>query len=66
MSLLQSDGFFDKLTQVELKKHFQKKKIVSALHLQGSLASAEIRNCLLELLFPENYMASRSNWATNI
>jgi len=64
MPLLQSDGFFDKLTQVKLKKYFQK-KIVMALHLQGSTASDEITKCLLESLFPENSMASRSNWATN-
>jgi len=46
MSLFQSDGFLDKLTRVELKKHFQKKKIVRALYLQGSMALAEIMKCL--------------------
>jgi len=42
MSFFQSDGFLEKLTRVELKKHFQKKKIVRALYLHGPLALAEI------------------------
>ncbi len=46
MPLFQSDGFLEKLTRVELKKHFQKKKIVRALYLQGSMALAEITKSL--------------------
>ncbi len=42
MSFFQSDGFLEKLTRVELKKHFQKKKIVRALYLHGPLTLAEI------------------------
>jgi len=42
MSLFQTDGFPEKLTRVELKKHFLKKKIVSTLYLQGQLALSEI------------------------
>ena len=46
MSLFQSDGFLDKLTRVELKKHFQKKKIVRALYLSGPMALADIMKSL--------------------
>lgn len=46
MSLFPSDGFLDKLTRVELKKHFQKKKIVRALYLNGPMALAEITKSL--------------------
>ncbi len=42
MSLFQADGFIEKLTRVELKKHFQKKKIVKTLYLHGPLTIAEI------------------------
>ena len=42
MPLFQSDGFLDKLTRVELKKHFQKKKIVRALYLHGPMALADV------------------------
>ncbi len=42
MSFFQSDGFLEKLTRVELKKHFQKKKIVRTLYLHGPLTLAEI------------------------
>jgi len=42
MSLFQADGFIEKLTRVELKKHFQKKKIVKTLYLHGPLTMAEI------------------------
>jgi len=46
MPLFQSDGFLDKLTRVELKKHFQKKKIVRALYLNGPMALADIMKSL--------------------
>ncbi len=46
MSLFLSDGFLDKLTRVELKKHYQKKKIVKALYLHGPLTQAEIMHYL--------------------
>ncbi len=46
MPLFHSDGFLDKLTRVELKKHFQKKKIVRTLYLQGALSLADIMKCL--------------------
>ncbi len=42
MSLFQSESFFDKFSRVELKKHFQKKKIVRALYLHGHMALADI------------------------
>ena len=42
MSLFQSDGFIEKLTRIELKKHFQKKKIVRALYFRGPLTMADI------------------------
>jgi len=42
MSLFHSDGFIEKLTRVELKKHFQKKKIVRNVYLHGPLTMAEI------------------------
>ncbi len=42
MSLFQADGFLEKLTRVELKKHFQKKKIVRAVYLQGPMTLSEI------------------------
>ncbi len=42
MSLFQIDGFLEKLTRVELKKHFQKKKIVRTLYLQGPMTLSEI------------------------
>ena len=46
MSFFAADGFLDKLTRVELKKHFQKKKIVRALYLHGHLTMSEIMNYL--------------------
>ncbi len=42
MTLFFSDGFLNKLTRVGLKKHFQKKKIVRTLYLNGPLSQAEI------------------------
>ncbi len=42
MSLFSSDGFLEKLTRVELKKHYQKKKIVRSLYLHGNLSQSEI------------------------
>ncbi len=42
MPLFQSDGFLDKLTKVEIKKHFQKKKIVRALYLNDSLGLSDL------------------------
>ncbi len=41
MSLFKADSFLEKLTRVELKKHFQKKKIVMALYLQGPMTLSE-------------------------
>jgi len=46
MSLFQSDGFLDKLIRFELKKYFQKKKIVRDLYLHGLMALAKIMNYL--------------------
>ncbi len=42
MSLFQTDGFIEKLTRVELKKYFQKKRIVRNVYLHGPLTMAEI------------------------
>ncbi len=42
MSLFQPESFLAKLTRVELKKHYQKKKIVRAMYLHGNLALSEI------------------------
>ncbi len=42
MSLFNSDGFLEKLTRVELKKHYQKKKIVRSLYLYGNLSQSEL------------------------
>jgi predicted NBD/HSP70 family sugar kinase len=44
MSIFSSDGFLEKLTRVELKKHYQKKKIVRSLYLHGNLSQSEIMN----------------------
>lgn len=42
MALFHSDSFLDKFTRVELKKHFQKKKIVRALYLHGPMPLSEM------------------------
>ncbi len=42
MALFQTDGCIEKLTRVELKKHFHKMKIVRASYLPGPLTTAEI------------------------
>ncbi len=42
MPLFEHGDFLSELTRVELKKHFQKKRIVRALYLHGPLSIAEI------------------------
>jgi N-acetylglucosamine repressor len=68
MSLFRPDDFLSKLTRVELKKHFQKKRIVRTLYLHGALSIAELVKCvevstptmqgLLEELITENIVKS--------
>ncbi len=42
MALFHSDSFLEKFTRVELKQHFQKKKIVRALYLHGPMPLSEM------------------------
>jgi predicted NBD/HSP70 family sugar kinase len=42
MPLFEHGDFLSKLTRVELKKHFQKKRIVRTLYLHGQLSIAEM------------------------
>ncbi len=42
MPLFEHGDFLSKLTRVEMKKHFQKKRIVRTLNLHGSLSIAEM------------------------
>lgn len=41
-TLIDDNGFLDKLTRIGLKKHQQKKRIVRLLYLQGALTISEI------------------------
>jgi len=68
MPLFEHGDFLSKLTRVEMKKHFQKKRIVRTLYLHGPLSIAEMvkyievstptMQSLLDELIEENIVKS--------